>query len=1353
MAPPKISLAAVCLLVQVLPRVVTAQNITIDGRFSPAQTLIGPSYSIGPNLGRQVGSNLFHSFGQFGLSTGEAATFSGPAAISNVIGRVTGSSQSTINGKIASTIAGASLYLINPSGIVFGPNATVNVSGSFHASTADYLRMSDGAKFRATNPDASTLSAAPPAAFGFLTAQPAALTVNGSTLGPVPGTLGLVAGPISITGGAQTPTFIAPATISAPAGTIHVTSAASPGEVPVDPRNTSALTVTSFGPVAIGPASILDVSNRVNLGSGGSVFIRSGALTIDSSNIDVDNFGSGPGGQLVLRGDNRVTLSNTTVVQSVARSSGNGGRVIISTAPAGVISAEASTVVTGSVGTGNSGALEVSGGTLTLRNAEFSSLSRGSGSGGPITISADAMRVDGGSNPLQSTGIFSSTLGAGRGESITIVAGELTLHNNASVLAQSFGAGAGGSVVVSVGQLAMTNGGLIGVGAVGTGNGGKVSLSVDGRLSIDGSNSRLLTGISSNISIPVSPETPIMVTAEQSSSSGSVIGSVTGSPGSVLGPVVPGGTPGNITVNAGTLSINNGIISASTLGPANAGDITVSAGSLAITNEGLISGISSSASGVPVVDASGRVVGSRGGGNGGSVTVNVAGRLSIDALGSQITSAAGFGAGNAGDVTLSAGSLAITNGGEISSGTFAAGDGGSVTVNVAGRLSIDGGTSSDFIRRSTGIDAQVLAGGTGHAGVVTINAGSLVISNGGEISSDSSSVRPGDAGRVTISAGSLAIANGGGISSDTLGPGNGGSVTVNVAGRLSIDGFSRITSTSSPARGTAGNAGEVTISAGSLVITNGGEISSDTFGPGNGGSVTVNVAGRLSIDGSNGNPAFPTGITSNANAGSTGNAGSVSVTAGSLMIGSGGSISTNSNGSGAGGSVSVTALGELLLDGRGFGNTQIAASATGPRSGRGGSVTVAANALTIGGGAQIASTTAGPGKGGDIAVSVANGVTLSGSGPNGASGISAAALLGSSGAAGEVVLTAGGAIALSGGAIASATSTASGNAGSVMVTAPQITLTTGGEIVSNTAGTGAGGSVSVTTPGALVLDGAGVANTQIAASAIGPRSGPGGSVTITANALTVKGGGQIASTTAGPGKGGDVNITVASDFVLPDPGPQITAQSTGSGDAGSITVSAVRLLMNNGAAISTEAAASTASGGNITLHVRDFLYLTSSEITASVKGETGNGGNITVDPQLAILNHSRIIASAVEGRGGNITINADELIASSDSIFSATGQLLFSGPRVDVNGALVVLSTELRSAAQVLREACAAQGNRPQSSLVEAGRGGLPQDPEATLPALYIAGRDVNPNPQSLEELTETSGALQTTVRLMMRCG
>ena len=97
---------------------------------------------------------------------------------------MTGGAQSSINGTIVSSITGANLYLINPSGIVFGPNATVNVSGSFHASTADYLKMSDGTKIPMGNPDSSTFSAAPPVAFGFLTATPSNIMVNGSTLAP-----------------------------------------------------------------------------------------------------------------------------------------------------------------------------------------------------------------------------------------------------------------------------------------------------------------------------------------------------------------------------------------------------------------------------------------------------------------------------------------------------------------------------------------------------------------------------------------------------------------------------------------------------------------------------------------------------------------------------------------------------------------------------------------------------------------------------------------------------------------------------------------------------------------------------------------------------------------------------------------------------------------------------------------------------------------------------------------------------------------------------------------------------------------------------------------------------------------
>src|SRR5207244_10881931 len=103
---------------------------------------------------------------------------------------------------------------------------------------------------------------------------------------------------------------------------------------------------------------------------------------------------------------------------------------------------------------------------------------------------------------------------------------------------------------------------------------------------------------------------------------------------------------------------------------------------------------------------------------------------------------------------------------------------------------------------------------------------------------------------------------------------------------------------------------------------------------------------------------------------------------------------------------------------------------------------------------------------------------------------------------------------------------------------------------------------------------------------------------------------------------------------------------------------------------------------------------------------------ITIDPQVVILNHSSIIAEAIEGHGGNITITAGEFIRSSDSIVSATSQLGISGTieingtRVDVNGALVVLSSELRGRTEVLREACAARADPPLSTLLAPGPDG-----------------------------------------------
>jgi filamentous hemagglutinin family protein len=125
----------------------SSAQVVLDGKFGSSGALTGPNYNITADLGKTRGNNLFQSFAQFNLASGEVATFSGPANIQNVLSRVTGGSPSSINGTIRSDIAGANVFFINPSGIIFGPNAAVDVSGSFAASTANYLKLADGARF------------------------------------------------------------------------------------------------------------------------------------------------------------------------------------------------------------------------------------------------------------------------------------------------------------------------------------------------------------------------------------------------------------------------------------------------------------------------------------------------------------------------------------------------------------------------------------------------------------------------------------------------------------------------------------------------------------------------------------------------------------------------------------------------------------------------------------------------------------------------------------------------------------------------------------------------------------------------------------------------------------------------------------------------------------------------------------------------------------------------------------------------------------------------------------------------------------------------------------------------------
>jgi filamentous hemagglutinin family protein len=90
--------------------------------------------------GTQRGDFLFHSFSVFQLVANELARFAAPPTVRSIFARVTGISPSVVDGLIGVDHT-ADLYFMDQSGIIFGPNAVLNVGGDFVATTAIALNF------------------------------------------------------------------------------------------------------------------------------------------------------------------------------------------------------------------------------------------------------------------------------------------------------------------------------------------------------------------------------------------------------------------------------------------------------------------------------------------------------------------------------------------------------------------------------------------------------------------------------------------------------------------------------------------------------------------------------------------------------------------------------------------------------------------------------------------------------------------------------------------------------------------------------------------------------------------------------------------------------------------------------------------------------------------------------------------------------------------------------------------------------------------------------------------------------------------------------------------------------------
>lgn len=185
-----------------LQTMVFAQNLPITAASDGTGTLVnqsGSTFNITGGTTSSSGANLFQSFSNFGLNTGQIANFQSNATIQNILSRVTGGNFSTIDGLIKVTGSNANLFLLNPAGIIFGPNASLNVPASFTATTANAVGF--GSQwFNASGPNNYAALNGSPTSLALSMGQPGSI-VNGGALSVGPGQqLSLIGGTVISTG-------------------------------------------------------------------------------------------------------------------------------------------------------------------------------------------------------------------------------------------------------------------------------------------------------------------------------------------------------------------------------------------------------------------------------------------------------------------------------------------------------------------------------------------------------------------------------------------------------------------------------------------------------------------------------------------------------------------------------------------------------------------------------------------------------------------------------------------------------------------------------------------------------------------------------------------------------------------------------------------------------------------------------------------------------------------------------------------------------------------------------------------------------------------------------------------------
>jgi filamentous hemagglutinin family protein len=783
---------------QVLPDQSLGAESSIVNLAGPNQVLV--------TGGAQRNRLLFHSFKDLNVLQGETVLFAPGGGVESIFSRVTGGNPSNILGNLG-VVGSANLFLLNPNGILFGPQSQLGLSGSFIATTAN--RFTFGSQnFSAIDPVAPPLlTVSLPVGLGFgerpgsIVNQSIGETGFGLAVGPFK-TLGLFGGNIVMDSGRLT----------AASGRIELGSFRQ-GSVTLR-SNPSGFAVEA------GPEVVL-----------GAIDLRAGSLVTNA--LLADRTVPNPDAILRVTGD-RLSLASDSVIQTRNASSLPGIDLEVNANALDITSG--SKLVTQTSGIGRSGFMRVkvrdqlfmeAGNSNSLLGiSSITNLAEGIGPGAGLDLEAGSFRLENGGL------ILSVTTGAGDAGPIQVIArGDFVASGPAIFLPQvragisieSFGSGGGNNVRLKSRNLLLTDGGVIESFIASDGKVGNITIDVAEKTIVRGENP-LYKAIESKITLNTFGQEPggdlTLNTKDLLIEQGGAIFTASLRLSEVFqapfGPNITNGLTsekvgraGNIKVNAETIVIqgvgsentaNISQLSSLTLLDSPAGDLEINTRQLRIREGGVLA--SSSLVRAPD-DFLAPPTAQSGRGNGGNVTVRaeeivLEGRSFGGALVNTILGTQTLGFGNAGDTRIETNTLTVLNGAVLSSGTLNAGNAGSLSINARDRILVQGRsqdgdpaligsfaiTPSFQVQTTFGLPNKP----TGNTGDLAINTPILILRDGGLIGVQHTGA--GNAGNLSIT--TKAIVAVPRENSDIIASaieGKGGSITIKAAGLFGI-GFS-----------------------------------------------------------------------------------------------------------------------------------------------------------------------------------------------------------------------------------------------------------------------------------------------------------------------------------------------------------------------------------------------------------------------------------------------------------------------------------------------------------------------------------------------------------------------------------